>query len=103
MCIGLDKSGYQVNTFLISRQKHMLWVLIRSASENICCGTSNEYPQHMFSLRNKKNIDTFWLKKAPYQELCICAERRFRSACTSDAKFLYADNEGSDQTLQMAG
>ena len=25
----------------------------------------------MFSSRNKKNIDTFWLKKAPYQELCI--------------------------------
>ena len=32
-------------------------------------GTSNEYPQHMFSSRNKKNIATFWLKKAPYQEL----------------------------------
>ena len=29
---GLDKSGYQVNIFLISAQKHMLWVLIRSAS-----------------------------------------------------------------------
>ena len=26
-------------------------------------GTSNEYPQHMFSSRNKKNIDTFWLEK----------------------------------------
>ena len=24
----------------------------------------------MFLLRNKKNIDTFWLKKVPYQELC---------------------------------
>ena len=30
--IGLDKSGYQVNSFLITRQKLMLWVLIRSAS-----------------------------------------------------------------------
>ena len=29
---GLDKSGYQVNSFLISWQKHMLWVLIRSTS-----------------------------------------------------------------------
>ena len=46
--------------------------------KNICCGysleaprrgTSKEYPQHMFSSRNKKNIDTFWLKKVPYQEL----------------------------------
>ena len=25
--IGLDKGGYQVNSFLISQQKHMLWVL----------------------------------------------------------------------------
>ena len=29
--IGLDKSGYQINSFLISRWKHMLWVLIRGA------------------------------------------------------------------------
>ena len=37
--IGLDKNGYLVNSFLISRQKH------------------------------KKNIDTVWLKKVPYYEL----------------------------------
>ena len=30
----------------------MLWVLIRSAS--------NEYPQHMFLWRNKKNINLIW-------------------------------------------
>ena len=30
--IGLDKGGYLVNIFLISPRKHMLWVLIRSAS-----------------------------------------------------------------------
>ena len=29
---GLDKSGYQVNIFLIPPRKHTLWVLIRSAS-----------------------------------------------------------------------
>ena len=34
-------------------------------------GASNEYPQHMFSSRNEKNIDSFWLEKAPYQELWI--------------------------------
>ena len=37
---------------------------------NICCGyslevphigTSYEYPQCMFSLRNKKHTDTFWM------------------------------------------
>ena len=36
-------------------------------------GASNEYPQYMFSPRNKKNIDTFWWKKALYQELCYFA------------------------------
>ena len=47
--------------------------------ENICCGsslevpcwgTSNEYPQHIFLLRNKKNIYTFLWKKVAYLELC---------------------------------
>ena len=33
---------------------------------------SDEYPQHMFLLRNKNNITTFfWLKLVPYLELCI--------------------------------
>ena len=31
LCIGLDKGGYMVNIFLISPQKCMLCVLIRSA------------------------------------------------------------------------
>ena len=26
--IGLEKRGYQANNFLISRQKHMLWVVL---------------------------------------------------------------------------
>ena len=65
--IGLDKRGYQVNSFLISRRKHMLWCSLEVPR----WGASNEYPQHMSLLRNKKNIDTFWLNKTPYQELCI--------------------------------
>ena len=45
----------------------------------ICCGyslevprqsTSNVYPQHMFSWRNKKNINNFWLKNSSLLELC---------------------------------
>ena len=95
--IATDKRGNPHNIFLISQRKHMLWVLIRSASasflflnENICCGysleaprrgasnsleaprrgASNEYPQHMFSSRNKKDISIFWMKKAPYLLLC---------------------------------
>ena len=49
---------YPGNSFLLSPQKRMLWVLIRSDSpQNVCCGyllevpqwgTSNEYPQHVF-------------------------------------------------------
>ena len=58
--IGLDKSGYQVNIFLISPRKHMLWYSLEASHQ----GTSNEYPQHMFSWSNKKNINTFGLKKS---------------------------------------
>ena len=38
----------------------MLWLLIRSA----------EYPQHMFSSRNKKDISIFQMIKALYLLLC---------------------------------
>ena len=76
----------------------MFWVLIKSIwmtylrvrggfhiifflflNENICYGysldasqrgSSNEYPQHMFLLRNKKDIITFRMKKVPYLLLC---------------------------------
>ena len=50
----------------------MLWVLIRSAYslEAPHWGTSNEYPQHMFLLRNKKDVSIFRMKKAPFLFLC---------------------------------
>ena len=57
---GPDKGGYLVNIF-ISPQKHMLWYSLEAPWQ----GTSNEYPQHMFSWRNKKNTNNFGLKKAP--------------------------------------
>ena len=69
--IGLDKRGYQANSFLISGHKHILWVYCGYSLEVPRRGASNEFPQHMFLSRNKKNIDTFWLKKVSYQELCI--------------------------------
>ena len=68
--IAINKRGYQENIFLFLH-------------ENICCGytlevpcTSNEYPQHMFSWWNEKNISksqNFLVekKKAPHQELVI--------------------------------
>ena len=41
LSIGLVKGGYLVNIFLISPRKHMLWVLIRSASEALLMSTNN--------------------------------------------------------------
>ena len=61
ICISLDVNFKDVVSFeqlgpdkyfLISLRKHF-----------------NEYPQHMFLWRNKKNIIPFWLKKVPYLEL----------------------------------
>ena len=90
---GLDKSGFQVNIFLISPRKHMLWYSLEAPHQ----GASNEYPQHIFLWRNKKDINTFGMKKASYQELCLlsmwrsvassanpkCAQWRFWSDCTN--------------------
>ena len=47
----------------------MLWVPLEAPQR----GTSNEYPQHMFSSRNKKDIriSIFRMKKAPYLLLWI--------------------------------
>ena len=55
-------------------------------------GASNEYPQHVLS-RYKKNIDTLWLKKVPYQELCLQVVSHFL-----DFQVL-----NSDTYLQMSG
>ena len=61
LSIGLVNGGYPVNIFIISPQKHMLWYSLEAPRR----GASNEYPQHMFLWRSKKNINTFGLKKAP--------------------------------------
>ena len=44
----------------------MLWYSLEAPRR----GTSNEYQQHMFSLRNKNVISIFRMKKAPYLLLC---------------------------------
>ena len=62
--IATDKRGYPHNIFLISRRKCMLWYSLEAPRR----GTSNEYPQHMFSLRNKKDISIFRMKKSA---LCV--------------------------------
>ena len=53
--IAPDKALFQPKSndiFLISSQKYMLWYSLKAHNR----GFSNEYPQHIFSLRNKKSI-----------------------------------------------
>ena len=56
---------YSCNNFLISPRKHMLWLLIRSASVWLFLWV----PQHVFSWKHKKNIGTYRLKNGPYLKL----------------------------------
>ena len=69
-------SRKRVNWLYIATDKrgiHIIFFLF--LDENICCGYSleapqrgafNEYPQHMFLSRNKKDISSFRMKKVPY-------------------------------------
>ena len=57
----------QIIFFLISPGKRMLWLLLGAPR----WGASNEYPQHIFSWRNKKNISIFRLEQVPCLELWI--------------------------------
>ena len=52
----------KANSYFQIREKHMLWVLIRSTLWPQY-GDSNKNPQHRFLCRYKKNIHTFWTKK----------------------------------------
>ena len=49
----------------------MLWYSLEAPR----WGASNEYPRHMFSWRNKKDISIFRMKKAPY--LLLWGENMF--------------------------
>ena len=80
--IVLDKGGG------VSRCQIFSWFL----HKNIYCGysleashwgTSYEYPQYMFSWRNKKNIKTFWLIKMCYLELVSLHGKAVSSAASS--------------------
>ena len=70
--------AFALHSYIIGLDKGIRSIFFLFLHKNICCGysleaprrgASNEYPQHMFSWRNKKNINTFGLKKASYQEL----------------------------------
>ena len=51
----------------------MLWYSLEAPRR----GASNEYPQHMFSWRNKKDISIFLDEKAPYLLLCFTLDTTF--------------------------
>ena len=52
-----------MNFFLISLRKHVV------STHQKCLGEALLMSTYMFSWRNKKNINTFGLKKVPYHEL----------------------------------
>ena len=60
----------------------MLWYSLEAPRQD----ASNEYPQHMFSWRNKKDISIFWMKKVPYLLMGMASKKPYdlqssRSAC----------------------
>ena len=65
--IATDKRGYPHNIFSYFSTKTCCGYSLEVPHR----GTSNEYPQHMFLLRNKKDISIFRMKKAPYLLLWI--------------------------------
>ena len=66
-----DKSRYPDNIFLFLQE--------------IMPGTSNEYPQHMFLWRNKKNVTTLPVKP----ELFSVKERLYISRHNKRLRFAY--------------
>ena len=74
---------YSIKLFCKRSLKALIKFCECTLFDNICCGyplelpqwdASKEYKQHMFSLRNKKNISTSRLKEIPYLELCAQAD-----------------------------
>ena len=62
-----DKRGYPDKYFFLFLHENIYCGYSLEAPQR---GASNEYPQHMFSCTNKKNINIFQLKKVLYLELC---------------------------------
>ena len=58
--------------------------------EAFCWGASYEYPQHMFSSRNKKNITAFWLWTVwnIFMKLHTCTTGKFDKMMYQDRQLL---------------
>ena len=66
----------------------MLWYSLEASHR----GTSNEYPQHMFSLRSKKDIRTFRMKKVPYLLLWTVFCRTNKKYTTIENNWIIVNN-----------
>ena len=54
--------------------------LNKGLSDKYCShSASNEYPQHMFLQKSKKNINTFWLKKKNKSGAMLHGEKKHSS------------------------
>ena len=82
ICSGLSAP---ISKLHMSIRVGIRWMVALFLDKNICCGyslevpqwgTSNEYPQHMFSSRDKKNIDTFWLKQNTLSRAKVNTEQK---------------------------
>ena len=78
ICSDVFTLACTYNKLIIAPDKRYTHDIFLFLHKKICCGysleaprwgASNEYPQHMFLLRNKKNISTFLLKKMHYLEI----------------------------------
>ena len=74
MLIATDKREYPHIFFLISPRKHILWYSLEAPQR----GASNEYPQHMFSWRNKKDISIFSDEKSALSVAIHAVSQRSR-------------------------
>ena len=65
VCLDIvqDKHLYQVNIFLLRHENLCCGYSLEVPLEVPSQGTSNEYPQCLFSCRNKTTIFATWLKK----------------------------------------
>ena len=82
MLSTLQRNDYNIHCgYIIATEKRGIQIIFfLFLNENVCCGyslevpwqcASNEYPQHIFLLRNKKDISSFRMKKVPYLLLWV--------------------------------
>ena len=89
--IASDKSGSKVTIFLVSQQKYRLWVP-KNLEEELLMST-----HHMFLWRNKKNTNTFWLKR-----YLICSYRNNPKYCDRQTdRQTWANSVDPDQMPQI--